>query len=160
MRSQNYGRIVVTTSSSGLYGNFGQSNYGAAKMGLVGLMQTLKLEGAKNDVRVNAVAPVAATRMTEDIFPAELFAKFDPREVMPGVLYLASDEAPTGAILSAGAGVFALTSLQETQGVNLGQNATPEAVRDAWDRIADRTGEVSPRAGSEQSQKILMKLAG
>ncbi|HYF22686.1 MAG TPA: SDR family NAD(P)-dependent oxidoreductase [Caulobacteraceae bacterium] len=160
MRAQNYGRIVVTTSSSGLYGNFGQSNYGAAKLGLVGLMQTLKLEGRKNDVRVNAVAPVAATRMTEDIFPPEILGKFGPAEVMPGVLYLASEEAPSGAILSAGAGVFALTRLVETTGVNLGTGATPEMVRDAWDKIGDRSGEVAPQAGLEQSQKILTLLAG
>jgi NAD(P)-dependent dehydrogenase (short-subunit alcohol dehydrogenase family) len=160
MRSQNYGRIVVTTSSSGLYGNFGQSNYGAAKLGLAGLMQTLKLEGQKNDVRVNAIAPVAATRMTEDIFPAEILGKFEPREVMPGVLYLVSEEAPTGAILSAGAGVFALSRIVETQGVNLGDGATPEMVRDAWAAIADPSGEVQPKAGMEQSQKILAKLAG
>ena len=160
MRAQNYGRIVVTTSSSGLYGNFGQSNYGAAKMGLVGFMQTLKLEGQKNDVRVNAIAPVAATRMTEDIFPPEILGKFGPAEVMPGVLYLASEEAPTGVILSAGAGVFALTRLVETTGVNLGTGATPEMVRDAWEKIGDRSGEVAPQAGLEQSQKILALLAG
>ena len=158
MREQNYGRIVITTSSSGLYGNFGQSNYGAAKLGLAGFMQTLKLEGAKHDIRVNAVAPVAATRMTEDIFPAEIFDKFQPREVAPGVLYLVSDQAPTGAILSAGAGVFALSRIVETQGVNLGADATPEQVRDAWARIADPTGEVQPSAGMEQSQKILALL--
>ncbi|HWE45105.1 MAG TPA: SDR family NAD(P)-dependent oxidoreductase [Caulobacteraceae bacterium] len=158
MRERNYGRIVVTTSSSGLYGNFGQSNYGAAKMGLAGLMQTLKLEGQKNDIRVNALAPVAATRMTEDIFPPELLAKFDPSEVTPGMLYLASDDAPTGAILSAGAGVFALTRLVETVGVNLGASATPEMVRDAWAKITDTAGEVEPKAGLEQSQKILKLL--
>jgi NAD(P)-dependent dehydrogenase (short-subunit alcohol dehydrogenase family) len=158
MRERNYGRIVVTTSSSGLYGNFGQTNYGAAKMGLVGLMQTLKLEGQKHDIRVNAVAPVAATRMTEDIFPADLLAKFEPREVTPGVLYLVSDNAPSGAILSAGAGVFALAHIVETQGVNLGADATPEQVRDAWPAIADRSGEVEPKAGMEQSVKLLKLL--
>jgi NAD(P)-dependent dehydrogenase (short-subunit alcohol dehydrogenase family) len=160
MRERNYGRIVVTTSSSGLYGNFGQSNYGAAKMGLVGLMQTLKLEGQKADIRVNAIAPVAATRMTEDIFPADILPKFAPEEVTPGMLYLASDEAPTGAILSAGAGVFALSRIVETHGVSLGAAATPEMVRDAWGKITDTTGEVEPTAGLEQSQKILKLLMG
>jgi NAD(P)-dependent dehydrogenase (short-subunit alcohol dehydrogenase family) len=160
MRERNYGRVVVTTSSSGLYGNFGQSNYGAAKMGLVGLMQTLKLEGQKHDIRVNAIAPVAATRMTEDIFPAETLPKFQAAEVTPGVLYLASDEAPTGAILSAGAGVFALTRILETEGASLGAQATPEMVRDAWGKIGDPAGEVEPKAGLEQSQKILKLLTG
>ncbi|HEY3815088.1 MAG TPA: SDR family NAD(P)-dependent oxidoreductase [Caulobacteraceae bacterium] len=158
MRERNYGRIVVTTSSSGLYGNFGQSNYGAAKMGIAGLMQTLKLEGQKTNIRVNALAPVAATRMTEDIFPAEILPKFQAAEVTPGMLYLASDDAPTGAILSAGAGVFALTRIVETHGVNLGASATPEMVRDAWSKITDTTGEVEPKAGLEQSQKILQLL--
>ena len=161
MREQNYGRIVVTTSSSGLYGNFGQSNYGAAKLGLVGLMNTLKIEGQKNDVRINAVAPVAATRMTEDLgMPEELFNLLQPKEVAPGVLYLASDEAPTGAILSAGAGVFALSKIVETQGVNLGLDASPEAVRDAWSKITDPTGEITPKMGGEQSMKIMAKLQG
>ncbi len=155
MRQQNYGRIVVTTSSSGLYGNFGQSNYGAAKMGLAGLMQTLKLEGQKHDIRVNAVAPVAATRMTQDIFPAEIFDKFQPAEVAPGVIYMVSEDAPTGAILSAGGGVFAVTRVVETQGANLGAGATAEAVRDAWAKVVDPAGEVEIKAGMEQSQKIL-----
>jgi NAD(P)-dependent dehydrogenase (short-subunit alcohol dehydrogenase family) len=159
-RAQNYGRVVVTTSSSGLYGNFGQSNYGAAKLGLVGLMQTLKLEGAKNDIRINAVAPVAATRMTEDVFPAEIFDKFQPKAVAAGVVWLASEDAPTGVILSAGAGVFARARIVETQGVNLGSHASAEVVCDAFDRIGDRTGEAVPGAGLEQSQKILQKLAG
>lgn len=115
-RTQNYGRIVVTTSSTGLYGNFGQANYGAAKLALVGLMNTLKLEGAKNDIRVNAISPVAATRMTESLMPPEMLAKLGPQEVTPGVVYLASKDAPNGAILTAGAGVFALAQIVETEG--------------------------------------------
>lgn len=158
MRERNYGRIAVTTSSSGLYGNFGQSNYGAAKLGLVGLMQTLKLEGQKHNIRVNAVAPVAATRMTEDIFPPELLKKFEAREVTPGMLYLVSEDAPSGAILSAGAGVFATSHITETMGANLGADATPEQVRDAWSRISDRSNEMEPKAGGEQAQKILQLL--
>jgi NAD(P)-dependent dehydrogenase (short-subunit alcohol dehydrogenase family) len=157
MRAQNYGRIVVTTSSSGLYGNFGQSNYGAAKLGLVGLMNTLKLEGQKNDVRINAVSPVAATRMTEDLMPAEVLSRLQPSTVAPGVIYLASDQAPTGTILTAGAGVFAIARIVESQGVAL-ETPTAEAVRDAWDQIGDRTGEIEPRAGHDQSQKILGKF--
>src|SRR3954468_8103328 len=103
MKAQNYGRIVVTTSSSGLYGNFGQSNYGAAKMGIIGLMQTLKIEGQKNNIHVNAISPVAATRMTEDLgIPPEIFDKLKPEYVTPGVVYLCTEEAPSGAILTAG----------------------------------------------------------
>src|SRR5262249_55165026 len=113
MRAQNYGRIVVTTSSTGLYGNFGQSNYGAAKLALVGFMNTLKLEGAKNNIHVNAISPVAATRMTEKLMPPAMLQKLAPENVTPGVIYLASQEAPNGAVLTAGAGVFALSRLYE-----------------------------------------------
>jgi NAD(P)-dependent dehydrogenase (short-subunit alcohol dehydrogenase family) len=158
MRDQNYGRIVVTTSSSGLYGNFGQANYGAAKLGLVGLMNTLKLEGAKSDIRVNAVSPVAATRMTEDLMPPQILEKLQPAEVMPGVLWLASEDAPTGVVLAAGAGVFAHARIVETQGLLVGHGATPEMVRDAWPQISDPAGEVTPQAGAEQTQKMLSKL--
>ena len=107
MKAQNYGRIVVTTSSTGLYGNFGQTNYGAAKLGLVGFMNTLKLEGQKNNIRVNAISPVAATRMTENLMPPEMLDKLRPEFVTPGVVYLVSEDAPTGVVLTAGAGVFA-----------------------------------------------------
>ena len=117
MKTQNYGRIVVTTSSSGLYGNFGQANYGAAKLGLIGLMNTLKLEGQKNNVHVNAIAPVAATRMTENLgIPPEIFDKLKPEYVTPGVVFLCSEEAPTGVILTAGAGAFSLARIVETEG--------------------------------------------
>src|SRR3546814_11383138 len=101
-RQQNYGRIVVTTSSSGLYGNFGQSNYGAAKLGLIGFMNTLKLEGQKNNIHVNAIAPVAATRMTENLMPPEVLERLKPEYVTPGVVFLCSEEAPTGSILKIG----------------------------------------------------------
>ncbi len=159
MRAQNYGRIVVTTSSSGLYGNFGQSNYGAAKLGIVGLMNTLKIEGQKNNIHVNAIAPVAATRMTETILPPEALEKLRPEYVTPGVVYLASDEAPTGAILAAGAGVFALARIFETEGVHLGEAAlSAEAVRDNWGRIADEAGQKAYSFGAEQGGKIFRKL--
>src|SRR5438445_490092 len=117
MREQNYGRIVCTTSSSGLYGNFGQSNYGAAKLGIIGLMNTLKLEGQKNNVHVNAVSPVAATRMTENLgMPQEIFDRLKPEYVTPGVVFLCSEEAPTGCILTAGAGAFALARIASVAG--------------------------------------------
>src|SRR6202041_2506361 len=121
MRTQNYGRIVVTTSSTGLYGNFGQTNYGAAKLSLVGFMNTIKIEGQKNNVHINAIAPVAATRMTEKILPPQLAERLKPEYVTPGVVYLVSEEAPTGAILTAGAGTFALAHMCETEGVYLGE---------------------------------------
>jgi NAD(P)-dependent dehydrogenase (short-subunit alcohol dehydrogenase family) len=159
MHERNYGRIAVATSSSGLYGNFGQANYGAAKMGLVGLMQTLKLEGQKHDIRVNAICPIANTRMTAEVYPAAQLEKLPPSAVTPGLLYLVSRDAPTGAILSAGGGVFGLIRIEEAQGANLGLDATPEQVRDAWQLIGDRTGEIEPKAGIEQTHKIMAELA-
>jgi NAD(P)-dependent dehydrogenase (short-subunit alcohol dehydrogenase family) len=157
MRAQNYGRVVVTTSSTGLYGNFGQSNYGAAKLALVGLMNTLKLEGAKNDIRINAISPVAATRMTDALMPPEMLAKLAPEHVTPGVIYLASQEAPNGAILTAGAGVFALAQMYESEGAYLGPHASAEAVRDQWRAITDPAGAEAYPAGMGQTQKILRK---
>jgi NAD(P)-dependent dehydrogenase (short-subunit alcohol dehydrogenase family) len=161
MKAQNYGRIVVTTSSSGMYGNFGQSNYGAAKMAILGLMNTLKLEGAKNDVRINAISPVAATRMTEGLMPPEVLAKLAPEYVTPGVVYLASDEAPTGAILTAGAGAFALARIYETEGVYLGEGGlSAEEVRDSWDKITAEDGQKAYFNGGEQGQKFFRKMSG
>ena len=161
MKAQNYGRIVVTTSSSGMYGNFGQSNYGAAKMAVLGLMNTLKLEGAKNDVKINAISPVAATRMTEGLMPPEVLAKLAPEYVTPGVVYLCSDEAPTGAILTAGAGAFALSRIYETEGVYLGEGGlSAEEVRDSWDQITDEAGQKAYFNGGEQGQKFFRKMAG
>jgi NAD(P)-dependent dehydrogenase (short-subunit alcohol dehydrogenase family) len=159
MRSQNYGRVVVTTSSTGLYGNFGQSNYGAAKLALVGLMNTLKLEGGKNDIRVNAISPVAATRMTDNLMPPDMLTKFAPEHVTPGVVYLASRDAPNGAILTAGAGVFAVAQMVETDGAYLGQAASAEAVRDNWTNITNSTGAEAYPAGMAQTQKFLRKSA-
>ena len=125
MRAQNYGRIVVTTSSTGLYGNFGQSNYGAAKLGLVGFMNSLKLEGQKNNIHVNAISPVAATRMTENLgMPAEALANLKPEFVTPGVVFLCSEDAPTGTVLTAGAGAFAVSRIVETEGAYLGPYAS------------------------------------
>jgi NAD(P)-dependent dehydrogenase (short-subunit alcohol dehydrogenase family) len=160
MREQNYGRIVVTTSSTGLYGNFGQANYGAAKLSLVGFMNTLKLEGQKNNVHVNAISPVAATRMTENIMPPELLAQLKPEYVTPGVVFLCSEEAPTGAILTAGAGAFALSRIVETEGVYLGHEATVESVRDNWAKITDEAGAKAYVNGGEQIQKFLRKMQG
>jgi len=160
MRNQNYGRIVVTTSSSGLYGNFGQSNYGAAKLGLIGFMNTLKLEGQKNNIHVNAIAPVAATRMTENLMPEQILAQLKPEYVTPGVVFLCSEEAPTGAILTAGAGAFALSRIVETEGVYLGGDASVEAVRDNWAEITDEAGQKAYVNGGEQTQKFFRKMQG
>lgn len=159
MRAQNYGRIIVTTSSSGLYGNFGQSNYGAAKLGIIGFMNTIKLEGQKNNVHINAISPVAATRMTENLMPPAILEKLKPEYVTPGVIYLASEDAPTGVILAAGAGVFALARIYETEGVNLGEGGlSAEEVRDSWAQISDEAGQTAYFNGGEQGGKIFRKL--
>jgi len=160
MREQKYGRVVVTTSSTGLYGNFGQANYGAAKLSLVGLMNTLKIEGERDNIRVNAISPVAATRMTENILPPEIAQRLKPEYVTPGVVYLASEDAPTGVILTAAAGAFAVAKIYETEGAYLGDHLSAEAVRDNWGKITDPTGEQSYAAGQEQTQKFLRRVMG
>ncbi|MCR5874862.1 SDR family NAD(P)-dependent oxidoreductase [Phenylobacterium sp. J426] len=160
MRQQNYGRIVVTTSSTGLYGNFGQSNYGAAKLGLVGFMNTLKLEGQKNNIHVNAISPVAATRMTENLMPPQVLEQLKPEFVTPGVVFLCSEEAPTGTVLTAGAGAFAVARIVETEGVYLGGSATVEQVRDNFAKIADAEGQQAYMNGGEQTAKFFRKMQG
>jgi NAD(P)-dependent dehydrogenase (short-subunit alcohol dehydrogenase family) len=161
MREQNYGRILMTASSTGLFGNFGQANYGAAKLGLAGLTKTLYLEGAKSDIRVNTLAPVAATRMTEDIFPAEMLPLFNPENVVPAALYLVSEVAPTNMIIGAGAGVYQAAFVTLTPGVALAEgDRTVEGVAAAFDRIIDRKGEIVPQSGAEQSVVILKQLQG
>lgn len=161
MKAQNYGRIVVTTSSSGLYGNFGQANYGAAKLSLVGFMNTMKIEGMKNNIKVNAISPVAATRMTEGLMPQSMLDVLKPEFVTPGVVYLASDDAPTGAILTAGAGVFALARIWETDGVYLGTDGvSAEEVRDHWAKIENPEGQEHYEQGGGQTGKFMRKMAG
>ena len=156
MRDQQYGRIVMTTSSSGLYGNFGQANYGAAKMALVGLMQTLALEGEKYGIRVNCLAPTAATQMTESVLSAGALAQLSPGLVSPGLLALVRDEAPTRAILCAGAGHFARANVTLTRGVYIGGGAAAaDGVAAAWDGISDRAGEVVPDYGFAQAEREL-----
>ena len=161
MREQAYGRILMTSSSTGLYGNFGQANYGAAKLGLAGLAKTLSLEGAKYNVRVNTIAPTAATRMTDDIFPAEMLPLFRPELVAPAALFLVSEDAPTNAIVGAGAGVVQAAYVTLTQGVALPEDdRSPEAVAALWDRITDRAGLGHDLAGAEQAGTILARLQG
>ncbi|WP_374763668.1 SDR family NAD(P)-dependent oxidoreductase [Yunchengibacter salinarum] len=160
MRQQAYGRIVMTTSSSGLYGNFGQSNYGAAKMGLIGLMNTLVLEGGKYNIRVNALAPVAATRMTEDLMPQAALDLVRPEDVSTGLVTLCDRDAPNRTILCAGAGGFARTVIQESEGIFLEESArSPEAVRAALDTINDMAGAKEYQHGGEQTMKFLTKAA-
>ncbi len=139
MRERNYGRIVFTSSSSGLYGNFGQANYGAAKAAMVGLMNVLHLEGAKNDIRVNTLAPTARTQMTENLLPPDAAELLAPEAVTPGLLYLVSENAPSRVILGAGAGVFAVTHIEESPGVYLApEERTPETIAARFAEISDR----------------------
>jgi NAD(P)-dependent dehydrogenase (short-subunit alcohol dehydrogenase family) len=158
MREANYGRIVVTSSSSGLYGNFGQANYGAAKLGVVGLMNTLRAEGAKYDIRVNALAPVAHTRMTDELIPEDAKALLKPEEVTPGVLFLVSPDAPNGVILAAGAGGYAAARIYETPGIWLpASERTPEHIAAHFDEILQGDGQRELHSGNEQTMKFLQQ---
>lgn len=152
MTAQKYGRIVMTTSSSGLYGNFGQSNYGAAKLALVGLMQTLAIEGAKHDIRVNCLAPTAATRMTEDLMPAEVLRALRPEAVVPAMLLLASEAAPTRTTLCAGAGSVEAAHITMTQGAWIGLDDSADVrLQQHLAEVLDRTQEMVPGSGSAQA---------
>jgi NAD(P)-dependent dehydrogenase (short-subunit alcohol dehydrogenase family) len=161
MRAQKYGRVVMTTSSSGLYGNFGQANYGAAKMALVGLMQTLSIEGARDNIRVNCLAPTAATRMTEGLLPPEMLRLLTPESVTPGLLHLVSEDAPTRAILCAGAGTFARAHITLTSGLHIGTGPdAAERVAASFDAISDRAGETVPDSGNAQGRnEITLAMA-
>lgn len=161
MRAQGYGRIVMTTSSSGLWGNFGQANYGAAKMALVGLMQTLAIEGEKYDIRVNCLAPTAATGMTEGVLSAESLRLLDPALVSPGLAALVSDEAPTRAILCAGAGHFATAAIGLSRGRFVGRTADAGTqVVAGWSQIAERAGDVVPDYGFLQAEREVISANG
>jgi NAD(P)-dependent dehydrogenase (short-subunit alcohol dehydrogenase family) len=157
MRTQNHGRIVMTTSSSGLYGNFGQANYGAAKMALVGLMQTLALEGARYDIRVNCLAPSAATGMTEGVLPHETLLGLAPEKVSPGLVALVGDDAPTRMILLAGAGSYECAHVTMTRGVFIDGSHAADQVRDSLDEIRDPAGQTVPASGWEQYKLELSK---
>ena len=140
MREQNYGRILMTTSPTGLYGNFGQTNYGAAKLAQVGFMNSLKIEGAKNNVHTNTIAPIAATRMTESLIPEEVQSKLAPESVTPAALFLVSEDAPNGVIMQAEGGRFSVASIVENTGAKLGADATPEDIASNFDMISDLQG--------------------
>lgn len=158
MKAQEYGRIVMTTSSSGLYGNFGQANYGAAKMALVGMMQTLSIEGAKYNIHVNCLAPTAGTRMLEGLMPDAMLEALAPAGVSPGVLALVAENAPTRTILCAGAGSYEQAHITMTRGIHVGLGADAgEQVAARWPEIADRSGETVPESGAAQGQWELEK---
>ncbi len=159
MNEQKYGRIVMTTSSSGLYGNFGQSNYGAAKMALVGLMQTLSIEGAKNDIRVNCLAPTAATRMTEGLMSEEVLAALKPEAVVPAMLVMVSENAPNRTILCAGAGTFEAAHITMTQGVHIGfSGEAPEVLAAKLAEVTNRHNDTVPMSGAAQGTNEIGKL--
>jgi NAD(P)-dependent dehydrogenase (short-subunit alcohol dehydrogenase family) len=158
MRAQNYGRIVMTTSSSGMYGNFGQSNYGAAKMAVLGFMNTLVLEGGKNNIHVNALAPTAGTRMTEDLMPPEMLGLLTAESVTAAALVLCDESAPTRTILCAGAGGYAKAGMYETDGIFLAQDEqNPEAIVAQWDELSDPSNHQPLESGGKQTEKFLMK---
>lgn len=160
MKEQQYGRIVVTTSSTGLYGNFGQANYGAAKLSLVGLMHTLKIEGAKDNIRINALCPVAATRMTENLMPPEVLELLKPEFISPGVAVLVSDDAPSGEILTAGAGVFTVSRIVDSQGKAFSRETlSAEAIKAAWPEISDLSDATPYDTGGGHTSRIITKAS-
>lgn len=160
MRERNYGRIVITTSSSGLFGNFGQANYGAAKAAMAGLMNVLAEEGRKNNVRVNTISPTAATRMTEELLPPQALQLLKPESITPAVLFLLGENAPTRTIMGAGAGSFAVIRILESEGVNLPETEwTPDAVAAHFDAIADMSKARALEGAFQQTQKYVAQAA-
>lgn len=160
MREQNYGRIVFTSSASGLYGNFGQANYGTAKAAMLGLMNVLHAEGQKNNIRVNVLAPTAATRMTEGLIPPAVASLLAPENITPGLLFLASEDAPSKVILGAGAGVFACSNLYETEGLFLHEHErTPEVIAERFSEISNTEGQANLESAFHQTMRFVRKAA-
>ena len=159
MKERGYGRIVMTTSSSGMYGNFGQTNYGAAKAGLSGFMRTLCLEGAKYDIRINTLSPTARSRMTENLMPEEILEKLTVESVSAGLVYLVCDDAPNRMILCAGAGGYSETKVVETVGINLAEgDQTAENVAKHIDKIRSMDGAEEFTNGGQQGTKFLTRI--
>lgn len=157
MKAQEYGRIVMTSSPSGIYGNFGQANYGAAKMSLVGLMNTLVIEGQKYDIKVNTLVPTAGTRMTEDIMPAELFELLTPESVSAGLLTLCHSDAPNRFVLCCGAGNYSSIRVYETDGIFLSpEEQTPENILTQWQQLDDCSTLKEFTAGGQQAEKFIL----
>ena len=156
MREQEYGRIIFTSSASGVFGNFGQTNYGSAKMAMIGLMNTLKIEGQNKNVFTNSITPVAYTRMTESLIPEDFGKNLKSEYITPAVIYLAGEDAPNGTIIAAGAGVFSRIFIHETMGVSLGmgEDMTPENIQANWDKISDMTDARALQNGGEQTMKF------
>ena len=161
MVEQKYGRIVMTSSSSGIFGNFGQSNYGSAKMGVVGLMNTLRIEGQKNNIKVNSLVPVAATRMTENLgMPDAVFDSLKPESVSPAVIFMSSEDAPDGVMISAGAGVFAMAEIVHSEGISLkGDDLNADMLAEKWSEASDMTNSKALRSGAEHTAHIFKKLS-
>jgi NAD(P)-dependent dehydrogenase (short-subunit alcohol dehydrogenase family) len=160
MRERNYGRIVLTTSSSGLYGNFGQANYGAAKTGMIGLMNVLAEEGRKTDIKVNIISPTAATRMTEELLPPQALQLMRPESITPAVEFLLSEDAPTRTIMGAGAGSFAVIRILESEGINLPPSDwTPDAVAAHFAEISDMSKARALEGAFQQTQKYVAQAA-
>ena len=159
MRASGYGRIVLTSSGSGLYGNFGQANYGAAKAAMVGLMNVLHLEGARDNIRINTLAPTAATAMTQGLLPDAALALLAPETITPGVLFLLSEQGPSRTILSAGAGTFAVTQIRETQGALISGDITPEAIAAHWDQITDPADAQDLENAFAQTRRYALRAA-
>lgn len=156
MREQNYGRILVTASATGIYGNFGQANYGAAKAAMVGLMNVLHQEGASKNIRINTLAPAAATRMTEELMAPQMLEMMTPEMISPGVLYLLSEDAPSKVILEAAAGVYAQTRIYQTRGVYLKpEENTPEGVAAHWGQITNPEGQREVSGAGEQTANFV-----
>ena len=161
MVEQKYGRIVMTSSSSGIFGNFGQSNYGSAKMGVVGLMNTLRIEGQKNNIKVNSLVPVAATRMTENLgMPDAVFDSLKPESVSPAVIFMASEDAPDGVMISAGAGVFAMAEIVHSEGIALkGDDLNADILAEKWSEASDMSNSKALKSGAEHTAHIFKKLS-
>jgi NAD(P)-dependent dehydrogenase (short-subunit alcohol dehydrogenase family) len=163
LKDQGYGRVVSTASGSGLYGNFGQSNYSAAKMGIVGLTRTLAIEGAKYGINANAIAPIAASRMTEDVMPPQLLERIQPEHVSPVVAYLASEVCTdSGRIYSVGGGYVARVAIVEGAGTAFQEVPTPEDIAERWEAInavglTDGAGEFT-HGVFEQTGRIVTAL--